>query len=393
MDFRGMSWKLMLSVSIFTSVLYSQVLTGNSFTSSVTPKINYSASIALVVGGGSSTYLQFSFAGLPGGINGANISAANVVVYVDAAVTAGSMDVYAVSAPWSSNTITYNNAPALGSKILSAVPVSAPGYVSLNITSTVQAWLNGTLNNNGIVLVPTSGSPILASIDSISNILTSHPAQLNLVLVSAGPQGPQGIQGPTGSTGPQGPQGLQGPTGATGPQGPQGLQGPTGATGSQGLQGPAGPIGPAGPPGLQGLQGPAGLGSPMIPDFLSNAANGVTLTGPFANSNVPQAMEFDIAVAAGTPSICSAIGTLVYTRTDAMGNVTSVNEVVDLLANQPTASSGNTTPALAEYFGPTDTWQNASFTPTRFIPCSSGLTGGTTTPVSGGWNISTNKQE
>jgi hypothetical protein len=34
-----------------------------------------------------------------------------------------------------------------------------------------------------------------------------------------GPQGPQGIQGPTG---PQGPQGIQGPQGVEGPQGPAG---------------------------------------------------------------------------------------------------------------------------------------------------------------------------
>jgi hypothetical protein len=56
-------------------------------------------------------------------------------------------------------------------------------YLSLDVTSTVQAWLNGTLTNNGIALVPSSGSKI-------------HTARLPLVLVSAGPQGPQGAQGP-----------------------------------------------------------------------------------------------------------------------------------------------------------------------------------------------------
>lgn len=198
------------------------VLIGNSFTSSITPKTNFSSSIAMVVGPGSNTYLQFSFAGLPASITGSNVSAANLVVFVDAALTSGTMDVYAVNSSWSASTITYNNAPALGTKILSAVPVSATGYISLNVTSTVQAWLNATLPNNGIALVPTSGSSILASIDSISNILTSHPAQLNLVLVSAGPEGPQGPQGATGPQGPTGPQGAPGPTGATGSQGPQG---------------------------------------------------------------------------------------------------------------------------------------------------------------------------
>lgn len=158
-----------------------------------------------------------------------------------------------------------------------------------------------------------------------------------------------------------------------------GPQGPQGPAGSQGQQGPA------------GQQGPPGIGLPLIPNFLSNPANGVTITGPFANSNVPQAMEFDIAVASNTPEICSAMGTLVYTRTDGMGNMSTVNEVIDLLVNQTRATSGTTTQALAEYFGPTDKWQTVSFTPTRIIPCNSALTGGATTPVQLGWDIGKNQ--
>lgn len=176
-----------------------------------------------------------------------------------------------------------------------------------------------------------------------------------------------------------------------GSTGPQGLIGPPGPQGQAGAVGPAGLTGPAGPQGLQGPQGPAGVGLTIMPDYLSTVGNGVTVTGPLVNSNAPQAMEFDLAVAAGTPSICSAVGVLAYTRTDGTGNTTSVNEVVDLLVNQPPAETGKTTPALGEYFGPDDKWQNASFTPTRFIPCSSSLTGGSTTPVSGGWDISANR--
>lgn len=252
-------WKLMLLLLLVTTASQGQaVLTGNSFTSSFTPRANYSESIAMVVGSGANTYLQFSFAGLPSGLNGSNVSAANLVVFVDDVATAGTIDVYAVNGWWSASTINYNNAPALGTKILSAVPVGAPGYVSLNVTSTVQAWLNGTLANDGIALVPTSGSSILVAIDSITNILTSHPPQLNLVLVSAGPQGVQGPQGPPGAVGPQGAQGPQGPTGATGSAGPQGPVGPTGATGSQGPTGSAGPAGPQGPMGVAGPVGPQG---------------------------------------------------------------------------------------------------------------------------------------
>lgn len=49
-----------------------------------------------------------------------------------------------------------------------------------------------------------------------------------------GPQGEQGVQGPTGPQGPQGEQGIQGPTGPQGEQGPQGQTGPQGPQGNPG---------------------------------------------------------------------------------------------------------------------------------------------------------------
>jgi Bacterial Ig-like domain (group 2) len=223
MRFTRIAARLMFAIAVFSALAGAQViLTDDSFTSSLTPKTNYGTSIAVAVCSGSNTYLKFGFGNLPSGINGNNISGANVVLYVDAVLTAGAVDVYAVNGSWSEGSLNFNNAPPLGSQILSEVPVTKPGYLSLNLTSTVEAWLNGTLANNGIVLVPSPGSQIAASFDSKENILTSHAAQLNLVLVSAGPQGPQGPAGPqglTGLTGAPGPQGATGPMGATGPAG------------------------------------------------------------------------------------------------------------------------------------------------------------------------------
>lgn len=77
----------------------------------------------------------------------------------------------------------------------------------------------------------------------------------------AGPQGPQGAQGPVGPQGPQGevgPVGPQGPRGTQGVNGPQGIQGPKGDPGPKGDVGPQGEVGPVGPRGLQGETGPAG---------------------------------------------------------------------------------------------------------------------------------------
>jgi hypothetical protein len=149
-------------------------------------------------------------------------------------LASGTMDVYQVNGSWSEGKVTYNSAPALGTKLVSAVSVSKSGYLSLDVTPTVQAWLNGTLANNGIALVPTSGSAISVSFDSKENFFTSHTAQLNLVLVSAGPPGPQGVQGPIGPQGPQGSQGPPGPQGAAGSAGASGAPGPPGLPGAPG---------------------------------------------------------------------------------------------------------------------------------------------------------------
>lgn len=232
--------------------------------------------------------------------------------------------------------------------------------------------------------------------------MASQKSQFTNTVITAtslqGPPGPQGAAGPPGAPGPAATvQTGQVTVGSSGqaavnnvgtpnaavfnftiPQGPKGDAGPTGPQGFQGEQGISGP------------QGPAGTGAPSIPNFLSNPANGVTISGPFVNSSVPQALEFDITVAAAMPDVCSAIGTLAYTRTDAAGAVTSVSEVIDLLQNQPKAPAGSTVQQIAEYFGPTDKMQSISFTPVRIIPCNAGLSGGTTTSVKSGWDLAKN---
>jgi hypothetical protein len=236
---------------LFLSVLARAqvVITDDANTSSFSAKTNYGSSIALIVCSGSNTYLKFSFANLGSGITSSNVSKATLVLYADFVLTPGTMDVYQVNGSWSEGSITYNTAPALGTKLFSAVSVTKTGFLSLDLTSSVQAWLNGTLTNNGIALVPSTGTAISVSFDSKENILTSHVAQLPLVLVSAGPQGPQG---PQGAQGPQGTVGPQGQTGATGPGGPAGAVGATGPQGVMGLTGATGPIGPQGPAGTNG---------------------------------------------------------------------------------------------------------------------------------------------
>ena len=323
----------MLLLALLSALAQAQVVvTDDANTSSLSPTKNFGSSIALIVCSGSNTYIKFSTANLGSGLTGSNVSKATLTLYVDAVLTSGTMDVYQVNGSWSEGKITYNSAPALGTKLLSAVSVSSTGYLSLDMTSTVQAWLNGTQANNGIALVPSSGSKISVSFDSKENIFTSHTAQLNLVLVSAGPQGPQGpqgVQGPQGLTGAAGPQGATGQAGPAGANGTgfnfrnafdnsasyavndvvafqgasyvattanQGPNNPTpdqnssawsvmaaqGAAGTAGAQGPSGSAGPVGPPGPVGPVGPIGPQGPVGPMPIGAALT--TTSNNFAGS-------------------------------------------------------------------------------------------------------------
>ena len=84
----------------------------------------------------------------------------------------------------------------------------------------------------------------------------------------AGPQGPQGIQGPIGLPGIQGPIGLTGTQGIQGPVGPRGIQGPTGP------QGPQGPVGEMG----YGLTKEGGVASLVINDTGRESIRGMVVT-------------------------------------------------------------------------------------------------------------------
>ena len=228
-------FSLCFFVLALTSGAHSQAIapSADTMTSSALPTRNYGSYTALFVQTGSansSSYIQFNLATLP---SNATVTKATLKLYVDQVTTAGSFDVYELNSSWNEATMTYNNAPALGSSATGGNPIafttaSLNQFIIVDITPLVQQWVNGSLPNNGLALAMTTAAGAI-SFDSKEATLTSHPPELDIDL--AGAQGPQGPQGETGATGPQGPQGL---TGATGLQGAQGIQGP------QGPQGPGG---------------------------------------------------------------------------------------------------------------------------------------------------------
>ena len=230
----------------------------DTYVSSSTPKANYGVSPILVVQPGTTTFIQFNLSALPAG---ASVNKATLRLYVDGVIAGGSFDVFPVNGAWSETTLTYNTPPpslgasATGNKPVVITTSSFDKFLLIDITPSVQGWVNGTIPNNGVALALTTTAGFF-SFDAKESVLTANGPELEIVL--NGPAGPQGIQGIPGPAGPNGSQGTQGPPGATGSNGPQGAQGPQGPAGPQGSAGATGQQGPAGPSGQQGAAGPKG---------------------------------------------------------------------------------------------------------------------------------------
>ncbi len=205
--------------------------------------------------GNSSALVAFTLPAMPAT---SSVAWARLRVYVDSVTAGGNLNLGTANAAWSETTVNGTSGIGAGAAV-GAAAVSAPGFVTYDVTSTVAAWLAGS-PNNGFIL--TAGSPgMTIYLDSKENTGTSHPAALEVVFTGAGgPPGLQGLQGPAGATGPQG---LPGLTGPVGPAGPTGAQGPSGALGVAGPQGTTGPTGAVGPTGASGVQGAQGLAGPQ----------------------------------------------------------------------------------------------------------------------------------
>ena len=264
---------------------------GDVLTYSNYPTTNYGSYTSLFVQKGSVTsasYIKFNLATLPAG---ASVSKATLRLFVNQVAANGSFDVYQLNTSWAESTLTYNNAPALGTSATGNHPVAFTSntlnqFVVIDITPLVQGWANGSITNNGLALALTTSAGAVA-FDSKESIYTSHQPELEIALTGpagpAGPQGPQGPEGLTGATGPAGATGAtgpQGPIGLTGPAGPAGPIGPTGATGATGPQGPIGLTGPTGATGATGAQGAIGLTGAQGPAGTNgtNGTNGTSFT-------------------------------------------------------------------------------------------------------------------
>jgi hypothetical protein len=172
---------LLLSLSLFTwTAAHAQITPlGDSYISTANPTTNYGAAVLLDVNGAKqTTYIQFNLASIPAT---ASVSQATLKLYVNTVTTAGTFNVDYVTGAWAEGTIDASNAPPLGAAIASNVSVTTADknqYILVNVTSAVQAWLNGSETNHGLALV--ANSTFDANFDSKENSTTSHPAELDI---------------------------------------------------------------------------------------------------------------------------------------------------------------------------------------------------------------------
>jgi hypothetical protein len=135
----------------------------------------------------SNVFVKFNLtSSLPPGSTATDISRATLKLFVGKLHTAGSFDVFRVLSPWSEQDQTVN--PTInGSADAAGIPVAAENqFVVVDVTQLVKDWLNGVLSNNGIVLVPSTGSSVDAEFDSKEDQTTSHEPRLEMVMAKGG---------------------------------------------------------------------------------------------------------------------------------------------------------------------------------------------------------------
>ena len=162
----------------------------DAYTDSSKPTTNFGAAATLGVANTApsiqSSYILFDLSSIPAGYTDANVAKATLKLYVNSVAKAGSFNVDFVNGSWKENGITFNLAPALGSTIQGSVPLTTAntnGYLVIDVTSALKAWLNGSQINDGIALV--ANSPFSATFDSNENTAQSHPPELDVVFNGA----------------------------------------------------------------------------------------------------------------------------------------------------------------------------------------------------------------
>jgi len=162
-------------------------LTADTYVTTASPSSNFGGAAVINVGNGASALLQFDLSNalsqILSGLNSTTavptIGRATLTVYANKAPASGNLSVASNTGAWTESGVTQGTAP-LTNPAATSVAVSAPGFITLDITSIVQGWLNGTAND-GLTL--TCDTCVLV-LDSKEATTTSHAAALDIDLAT-----------------------------------------------------------------------------------------------------------------------------------------------------------------------------------------------------------------
>jgi hypothetical protein len=133
------------------------------------------------------TFLKFSLETLPPDTAASHVTHARLRLWVNSRSTAaGSITLTPVTTHWDEYTLKHNTTGDLtfGRPQLSELQVeSMNNFISIDVTTLVKAWLNGTLVNEGIEIAPSANTKFLdLAFDSKESDRTSHEARLEISL-------------------------------------------------------------------------------------------------------------------------------------------------------------------------------------------------------------------
>lgn len=134
----------------------------DSFVFAMNGNQNYGSQTNLSAGGGTSsppasrTYLQFDLSSIPPNttLESANISLYYYGWYGPSDLSAD-LPIQKVTSAWDESTITYNNQPSFDASPVANLSVGNSGnygWQTVNLTTLVQSWLNGSVSNNGLMI-------------------------------------------------------------------------------------------------------------------------------------------------------------------------------------------------------------------------------------------------
>ncbi len=114
---------------------------------------------------------------------------------------------YQILSAWNESTITYNNAPPIGTELLSsttlfassATTTASPGETSFEITGLANQWYNGTANNYGIMIKRLESATDTLSNAKIKSSESDYSPYLNITYTYHIPDGVYALQNAYGS--------------------------------------------------------------------------------------------------------------------------------------------------------------------------------------------------